>query len=89
MKTSEQIAAGILLVTLPLSFLVVMGIEADAVAWAYWLGAAVVLLQLTAMGLVKTGGPTKSEACAIDDPETDEETMIRGCEACWDQEVRE
>ena len=34
------------------------------------------------------GGPTENEQCAIADPNADNETMIRACAACWDQEVR-
>lgn len=53
MKICENIAAAILAVTVPASFVAVLGIEADAGAWAYWLCAVVVLLQLTAMVLAK------------------------------------
>ena len=65
MKTSEQIAAGILLVTLPLSFLAVLGIEADKGAWAYWLIVLVMVLQLTAMGLVKMGARSDNSSTAV------------------------
>lgn len=35
------------------------------------------------------GGPTDNERCVINDQTADNEAMIKGCAACWDQEVKE
>ena len=55
MRICENIAAALVAVTVPAGFVAVLGIEADKGAWAYWLIVLVMVLQLTAMGLVKMG----------------------------------
>ena len=65
MRICENIAAALVAVTVPAGFVAVLGIEADKGAWAYWLIVLVMVLQLTAMGLVKMGARSDNPSTAV------------------------